>query len=79
MLRLRLERQRRGWSQTKVTALTGIATSELSQIERGKVSAFPGWRRRLAAAFGLSESYLFEQVADDAPTSASSVATATVA
>lgn len=62
MLRLRLERQRRGWSQTRLTELTGISTSELSQIERGQRRAFPGWRRRIAAAFNLPEAYLFETV-----------------
>lgn len=59
MLRLREERLRRGWSLTKLTVVTGINSSSLSQIERGKLTAFPAWRRRLAAAYGLPEEALF--------------------
>jgi len=57
--RLREERLRRGWSQTKVSALTGIASPDISAIERSVRYLHPGWRRRLAAAFKLSESELF--------------------
>lgn len=73
MLRLRLERQRRGWSLTKLTSLTNIATSELSQIEREHIRAFPGWRRRIAEAFDLPEAYLFERVAEEETVSTTSV------
>ena len=59
-LRLRTERLRRGWSQTQVSVRTGIASPTISVIERGLVHAHPGWRRRLAAAFGLPADVLFE-------------------
>lgn len=59
MLRLRDERLRRGWSQTRLSALTGIASPDLSAIERGARPAFPGWRRRLALVFGIPEVELF--------------------
>jgi transcriptional regulator with XRE-family HTH domain len=61
------ERERRGWSQSFVTRLTGIAQSDLSAFENGRRAAGPGQRRRLARALGLTESELFvpiEQGAD---------------
>jgi transcriptional regulator with XRE-family HTH domain len=61
MLRLRTERQRRGWSLTQLTALTSIATSDLSSLERGLRPAYPGWRRRIARAFRLPEEELFAE------------------
>lgn len=39
--------------------LTGIAQSDISAVELGKRYAPPGWRRRLAAAFKVSEAELF--------------------
>ena len=62
MLRLRTERQKRGWSLTRVTVLTGIEGSALSKIERGVWPCGPEWRRRLVEAFGLPEEVLFEEV-----------------
>jgi transcriptional regulator with XRE-family HTH domain len=63
--RLREERLRRGWSLTRVTVATGIAAGDLSLLERGLRPAFPGWRRRLAAAFEMSEAELFDTTCDD--------------
>ncbi len=53
------ERARRGWSQTRVSALTGISQSDLSAIENGRRLPGAGWRRRLADAFGVNEVELF--------------------
>jgi transcriptional regulator with XRE-family HTH domain len=50
---------------TRVAGLTGIAASDLSQIERGARPAFPGWRRRLAHAFGMPEEALFAAAEDE--------------
>lgn len=57
--RLREERLRRGWTLTYVTQITGISSSDLSQIELGKRYAFRGWRERLARAYGLPPEDLF--------------------
>jgi hypothetical protein len=57
--RLWAERHNREWSLTKLTMLTGISSSDLSLLERGLRPAYPGWRRRLAAAFRLPEAALF--------------------
>lgn len=68
MLRLRVERLRRGLSLAKVCMLTGIDPGALSRVERGIWPAGPGWRRRVAEAFGLPEDELFREVADDGQT-----------
>jgi hypothetical protein len=62
MLQVRVERQRRGKSLTWLSGVTGIAACDLSQIERGLRPAFPGWRRRVARAFGLPADKLFAEV-----------------
>jgi transcriptional regulator with XRE-family HTH domain len=61
--RLRQERLRRGWSLTKVTQLTGINPSNVSLVERGLSVAFPGWQRRIAAAFEMPIEALFRDKA----------------
>ena len=58
-MRLREERLRRGWSQTRVAALSGIASPDVSALERGVKPVYPGWRRRLAEVFGMTEEELF--------------------
>ena len=57
--RVREQRLRRRWSQTQLSARTGIAGSDISAIECGKRYVPPGWRRRLAAAFEMHEAELF--------------------
>jgi transcriptional regulator with XRE-family HTH domain len=64
---LRRERLRRGWSQVKVCALTGISPSTLSLIERGLQPAYPGWQRRIAEAFGLPAEELFPPATTTTP------------
>ena len=61
---IREERKRRGWTLTEVTTRTGIATADLSVLERGLRPAFPGWRQRLSAVFGLPEEELFSVVGE---------------
>jgi transcriptional regulator with XRE-family HTH domain len=58
-LRLREERLQRGWTQLDLAVRTGLPPSTISVIERGRVYVHPGWRRRLARAFGMSEAVLF--------------------
>jgi len=57
--KLRSERVRRGWSLLEVARRTGITPGDVSMVERGLRPAFPGWRRRLARAFQMSEQALF--------------------
>ncbi|MDI7245863.1 MAG: helix-turn-helix transcriptional regulator [Bacillota bacterium] len=65
MLALRRERLNRGWSLTQLTVMTGIDTAALSRIERQVWPCGPGWRRRIAEAFGMPEELLFAEVSDD--------------
>jgi transcriptional regulator with XRE-family HTH domain len=58
--RLRTERNLRGWSLTRVGGLTQIAPADLSKLERGKLPAYAGWRKRLARAYRMSEEELFD-------------------
>lgn len=64
---MRSERLRRGWSQTRLSGLTGIVATDLGAIERGTKYPFAGWRRRIAAAFKLRETELFAEVPGDEP------------
>jgi transcriptional regulator with XRE-family HTH domain len=68
-LRLRRERQRRGWTQFRTGIETGIEPATLCQIELGRRPAYPGWRKRLAAVFGVSEATLFaeDEGSEDGP------------
>ena len=65
MLTLRKERQRRGWSLIDLCGKTGISPSALSEIERELHVCYPGWRRRIALAFGKPEAELFAEADDD--------------
>lgn len=62
MLHIRKERIRRRWTQTHLSALTGIAQSDLSAIENGRRVPGAGWRRRLGEVFALPEEKLFGPV-----------------
>ena len=62
MLKLREERLKRDWSQTWVSGLSGIASPDLSAIEREVKPPYPGWRRRLSRVFGMPEEELFARV-----------------
>jgi transcriptional regulator with XRE-family HTH domain len=77
--RLREERLRRGWTQTRLSALTGIASPDLSAIERGRRPVFAGWRRRLAEVFGVPEVALFGESGTEAERRAESRAAGTEA
>ena len=59
MTKLREMRKEKGWSLTLLTAKTLIGASDLSQIELGHRTCFPGWRKRLAKAFKCSEQEIF--------------------
>lgn len=64
MLRLTLERRRRGISQTRLAAMTGIAPQDISALENGWKRPYPGWKKRIARALGVDGDALFEEVDD---------------
>jgi transcriptional regulator with XRE-family HTH domain len=62
MLRIVVERQRRGMSQSQLARLADVHPSTLSRLEAGKEFAYPAWRRRLGRVLGVPGDQLFEQV-----------------
>lgn len=48
-----------------MTMKTGIASADVSLMERGLKPAYPGWRRRLSKAFGIPEAELFQEAEND--------------
>ncbi len=59
--KLRNKRVQQGFTLRTLSALTGIAVSDLSQIERGvRGTVFPSWRRRISVALRAQEGELFE-------------------
>jgi transcriptional regulator with XRE-family HTH domain len=67
---LRDERLRRGWTQTWLAGVTGIASPDLSAVEHGRKPAFPAWRRKLSQVFGLPEHVLFPEPSEPTGTEA---------
>lgn len=68
MLRLTVERMKRGVSQIRLAMLTGIHPANLSRIERRVVPAYRGWRLRIARALNWPVEHadeLFEEVRED--------------
>lgn len=61
---LRCVRTLRGLSQLELSVKTRIAPGIISNLENGKIYAYPGWRKRLAGALGVPESKLFPEVSD---------------
>ncbi len=62
ILRLEVERRKRGWSQARLARETGIHPTDISKLEAGQVHPWPGWRKRLAEALGVEEAVLFREV-----------------
>lgn len=46
----------------KLFRMTGIAPASISGIVNNRVIPFPGWRKRIAEALGVTESELFPAV-----------------
>jgi ribosome-binding protein aMBF1 (putative translation factor) len=64
MTRMRFERQKRGWSQTKLAAEAGrLQMSDISKIERGWMRPSPNQAERLGAVLGIAAAELLEPVA----------------
>jgi len=59
-------RKQKGLSQLRLSFLTGIPPSDISRIENGWLKPYPGWRKRLARALGVSEAELFPEGKSDA-------------
>jgi transcriptional regulator with XRE-family HTH domain len=60
LLRLTVERERRGLSQAQLARIVDIHPATISRLEAGKTYAYAGWRRRLERALGVPGDELFE-------------------
>ena len=58
---VRQKRKEKGLSLRALSRLSKIYVSDLSQIERGLIRAFPAWRTRIAEALEMSEDSLFPE------------------
>jgi len=58
---LKKVRAEKGLSQLDLAGKTGIAPGEISRIENDWIRPYPGWRKRLAKALGVSEKDLFPE------------------
>jgi transcriptional regulator with XRE-family HTH domain len=63
-IRLRKERESRGWSLADLSARSGVSRAMVSKIERGEASPTAALLGRLSGAFGLTLSQLFTRVED---------------
>ena len=58
---LKETRVKKGLSQLALAKLTDIAPTDISRIENEWLRPYPGWRKRLARALGVSERELFPE------------------
>lgn len=59
MNRVREVRKEKGLSQLKLSFMTDISPWDISRIENDWLKPYPGWRKRLSKALGISEAELF--------------------
>ncbi len=53
LLRIRAERQKRGWRQIDLAYHANVPISELSRIETGQARPYPAYAERLSSVLGL--------------------------
>jgi transcriptional regulator with XRE-family HTH domain len=58
LLRIRAERQRRGWRLLDLAYHANVPVSELSRIETGQARAYPAYASRLSAVLNVPEEEL---------------------
>ena len=58
---VRKVRKKLGLSGEALARKAEMSASDLSKVERGRVYAFPGWRRRISDALGVPECELFPE------------------
>ncbi len=62
MTRIELERRERGWNQTVLAYHAQITQSEVSLIERRRLSPSPRYMQRIARALNLPVNTLLDEV-----------------
>jgi len=63
MNKLRKARLKAGMTQLELSYLTGVAPQIISQLEHGKIYAYPGWRQRISEALKMDPAELFPKEA----------------
>ena len=63
MTRMKVRRHELGMSQTIVAAKARMSPSDISRIETGRQVPYPGQRKRIAKALGLTPAELLDDVA----------------
>jgi len=58
-------RKKQNMSALELARRAVMPPSSLSLVERGLLPAYPGWRKRIAQALGVSEDELFPEVQED--------------
>jgi ribosome-binding protein aMBF1 (putative translation factor) len=64
MVKMRAERQRRGWNQTVLAFRAKVALADVSKFETRRATPYPGQRKRLARALNLDPETLLDEVTE---------------
>ena len=66
MLRLTMERLKRGWTKTELAFESRIHPADIGKMESGKAFAYRPHREKLEAVFCIPADELFQEVPEDA-------------
>ncbi len=62
MLRIKFERQKRGWSQQVLGFCASVAAPDISKIEQGWLIPYPSQAHRLAQVLEISPQDLLQEM-----------------
>ena len=65
MLRLEVERKKRGWNKLQAAINAKLHPSTYGMLESGKLYPFPGYVCKLETLFGVDGKLLFQEVAEN--------------
>jgi transcriptional regulator with XRE-family HTH domain len=54
-------RQKHKLTQAELAGRVNIPQNVISQIENGRIPAFPAWRKRICAVFEVEERVIFDE------------------
>ncbi len=64
MLRMKMERKRKGRRQEDLAHFAKVSCADISRIESGRLRPYPGHAARLARALGVKPQELLEEVGE---------------
>ena len=62
LTRMRVERMKRGWTQTYLASVSGVHNAEISKIETRRLTPYPKQAAALGRALGLDPASLQEEI-----------------